>query len=180
MTSQRRQLETRARNFSPLMRMFVVLLCALYVVAPLWHVCEMSGSHCEHMAPEKSPSSTRLAAIAFKEAHFDEAHHHASGDSAYSAPTVELCHDEEECLCPDHSSSAGKQLSGQAQVSSRDGGFSGTCLAMLLTTMPGRVVASFGFVPLFSQRTLAAIFSFVARPIASLPQPPARGPPCSV
>lgn len=178
MTKPQRQLETRARNFSPLMRMFVVLLCALYVVAPLWHVCEMSGSHCEHMAPEKSPSSTRLVAHSHHaEVHDDEAHH---DDSGHSTSGIKLCEDEgkEKCLCPADGSSHKQQADGKAQISSRDAGFSGTCLAMLLTTMPGRVAAFFGFVPFFSQRTLPAIFSFVVCPVASLPQPPARGPPC--
>ena len=191
--SRRQQLETRARTFSPLMRAFVVLLCALYVVAPLWHVCAMSGHHCEHETPQSSSSSTRLATAlseAHAEAHVEEhshsehshaanpgtAHDHDSGDSAPSVAAVALCQDEEECRCAAHDSSAGK-ANGKAQVSPRDGGHGGTCLAMLLTTMPGRVAASFGFVPLFSQRTVAAIFSFVVRSVASLPQPPARGPP---
>lgn len=166
------KLATIERRFSPLMRSFVVMLCALYVVAPLWHVCQMSGAHCEHEESSHATSSTRLTREVAIHEHSDAQHSHSSEAHLH----VEICRDnDDDCDCPDH---AAKPKT--AQLSASVSPFGGTCLAMLLTTMPGKASASFGFVPLFSQRTLVANFPFVAAAIPALPQPPSRGPPLSV
>ena len=133
---------------TPLQRLALVLFAILQLVAPTWHVCEMSGN-CDdcpsHMASSSSVASLNL------QCHVQPA-----------TKTKFAC-----CRAKPN----------QTVWKDRAEPFDGTCLAKELLAMPSSLVSPFDLQLLFTPR-LATVFP---RPkyfqAASLPQPPARGPP---
>ena len=139
----------------PLARAAIVLLAVLQVVAPMWHVCALSGSSGQHSQHERQKPQKPAPAWKPK------------------------CGGGLKCPCvppkaePAPAASATKQ---QLSATEKDHSH-GTCLALLLMGMPGRVSASFQLAFILTPRTVFARLPFLPPAVALMPQPPSRGPP---
>jgi hypothetical protein len=67
-------------------------------------------------------------------------------------------------------------LTGQI-LDGHDSGGHGFCLALLLMSMPGALAVAFALITLASRRSAAALPATLLPALATLRQPPARGPP---
>lgn len=68
-------------------------------------------------------------------------------------------------------------LTGQLLTAPGDESCHGTCLALLLTSMPGSIAAPIPFASFSAQRTAFAPTPLASPAATSMPLPPSRGPP---
>ena len=138
------------RDFSFRARLLVALLALVQVIAPTWHVCEMSGVSC--CPPEKSAAKLQC--------HLPPA--------AGSTPDVARC---EQHLAPSAASVS------RSFVRAVPAAHIENCLAKLLLGMPWQTVAADEIVSLRARQVGSTPSAPRMVSIADLPQPPSRGPP---
>ena len=131
----------------PLFRLAVVLLALVQLVAPSWHVCELGGYSC----------------------------HTGHGRHAKAEVWKPKCGGGPVCPCV-KPPGAIVSLTGQV-LDGRDTPQHGTCLALLLMSMPGAIAPAVAVALLLARRGTHALPPLLPFLCALLRQPPARGPP---
>ena len=121
----------------PLGRAAILLLALVQIIAPMWHVCSMSGMTC----------------------HDPEAQHSVQIWKPKCGGGLQC-----PCVKP---AGALYSPTGQWYSAPVDDAFHGTCLARLLMGMPGSVAAPFDFTVLFTRRTCFAPSSFQSPAVAT-------------